>query len=85
MTKQKLWGRINQPLPAGKYSLLAENNYKINNMRIKKGAKISQSSRFGGKSYFIPIMFTLASIGCIIYAIVFYKKFHTLDQKERDD
>lgn len=85
MTKQKLWGRINQTLPPGKYSLLAENHYKINNMRIKKGVKISQSSKFGGKSYFIPIMFTLASIGCIIYAIVFYKKFHTLDQKERDD
>lgn len=54
-------------------------------MRIKKGVKISQSSKFGGKSYFIPIIFAFGSIGSIIYAIFFYKKFHTLDQKERDD
>lgn len=85
MTKQKLWGRSNQPLSAGKYSLLIENRYKISNMRITKGLKISESSKLGGKSYFIPIVFAFGSIGCIIYAIVFYKKFSPLDQKIRDD
>jgi len=85
MTKQRLWGRINQTLTPGKYSLLAENHYKINNMRITKGVKISQSSKLGGKSYSFPIIFALGSIGCIVYAFIFYKKFYSLDQKERDD
>lgn len=37
LTKYKLWGRINQKLPAGKYNLVSANNYHIGNLRILKG------------------------------------------------
>ncbi len=85
MTKQKLWGRIKNSLKPGNYSLLVENNYQISNMRITKGIKIMEGSRLGGKSYFIPSSLLVASIGCLLFAIIFYRKFKSCDEKQRDD
>jgi hypothetical protein len=85
MNKQKLWGRINTPLTPGRYSLIVENRYKINTMRLTKGVRIMETSNMGGKSYVFPIMFGIFAVGCGLYAIIFYKKFNKLDAKPRDD
>lgn len=37
ITKYKLWGRIEQPLVKGNYSVVVDNNYHIGELRIKKG------------------------------------------------
>jgi hypothetical protein len=50
-------------------------------MRLTKGVRIMETSSMGGKSYVFPIMFGIFSLGCGIYAIVFYFKFKTLDEK----
>ena len=79
LTKLKLWGAINENIKPGRYSILADNNYGVNNMRINKGVQLSESSYFGGKSYSIPAIFLIFSIACLVYAIVFFRKFKDLD------
>jgi hypothetical protein len=74
MTKHKLWGVLYTPLEVGNYSLIAENNYKIDKMRIIKSVHITESSKIGGKSYFIPILLGVFSIGCIVFSILFFRK-----------
>lgn len=41
MTKKKLWGTIEQNLPAGNYTIVAENYYKLRNLRIIKGIQFT--------------------------------------------
>lgn len=75
MTKHKLWGVLYNPLEVGNYSLIAENNYKIDRMRITKSVHITESSKIGGKSFFIPTFLGVFCIGCIVFSILFYRKF----------
>ena len=35
--KFKLYGRIEEDLPKGNYSLVVKNNFKIGDLRLKKG------------------------------------------------
>jgi hypothetical protein len=69
ITKYKLWGRIDQVLPAGKYNLVADNNFKIGDMRIKKGVFLVNPSAFGSAVYFYPVIYLLMGIMSIAFAI----------------
>jgi hypothetical protein len=44
-------------------------------MRIVKGIRLSEASKIGGRSIFIPIFFGIGGIGCAIFGILFYQKF----------
>lgn len=79
ITKFKLWGRIDQPLPAGKYNLVANNNYQIGAMKLKRGVKIISLSPIGSPVYFYPIAFALMGVACIVYAIFMKIKFPDYD------
>lgn len=67
--KYKLWGRINEPLKKGKYNLLVNNIYHINNLRIAKGIELTHPSKMGGVIYFFPVCFAIMGLMCIGYAI----------------
>ena len=69
ITKYKLWGRINQKIPVGKYTLVAKNINHIGDMRISKGIELVVPSKAGGPIYFFPIVFLIMGFMCIGYAI----------------
>jgi hypothetical protein len=69
ISKHKLWGRINEKLPKGKYNMVVKNNYQIGEMRISKGIELVVPSRAGGPIYFFPISFAIMGLMCIGYAI----------------
>ena len=79
LTKVKHWGTIKQNLKVGNYSIIVNNSYGVNHMRMIKGVRICESSIIGSKNYSVPALFLIFAIGCLIYAIVFYKKFRLLD------
>jgi hypothetical protein len=67
--KTKLWGRIEQALPAGNYSLVVQDNYQIGSLKLQKGIQLVVSSRLGGPLYFYPITFLIFALACIAYAL----------------
>ena len=69
LTKYKLWGRIEEPLPAGKYNLVADNSFLIGNLRIKKGVLVVNPSSFGSAVYFFPFVFIFMGLSCFAFAI----------------
>jgi hypothetical protein len=69
ITKYKLWGRIEQPLPAGKYNLVAENNFKIGDLSIKKGILLVNPSAFGSAVYWFPVVYIIMGVACFAYAV----------------
>lgn len=80
ITKYKTWGHIDQTLPAGKYNLVASNNYRIGDMRIKKGVQIAKISEIGSTVYFYPVIFILMAGACFAYAIFLRVKFPDFDK-----
>lgn len=69
ITKYKLWGRIQQTLPAGKYNLVSENNFQIGDMRIKKGVMIVNPSALGSAVYFYPVVYIIMGLICFAFTI----------------
>ena len=67
--KYKLWGRIEQTLAKGTYSLVVKDNYRIGNMVLTKGIDLVKPSPLGGKLFFYPIAFCIMGIICIIFGI----------------
>ena len=69
ISKYKLWGKIDQPLKKGNYSIVIHDVYKIGNLKIKKGVDLIIPSRLGGPIYFYPVVFMIMGIFCIVYAL----------------
>lgn len=69
ITKYKLWGRIEDPLPAGQYNLVVENNFRIGELKIKKGLMLVNPSAIGSAVYFFPIVYVLMGLACLAFAI----------------
>jgi hypothetical protein len=80
ITKYKLWGKIEQSLPAGKYSLVVENNYQIGALKIKKGIEIVVPTSLGGKIVFLPIVYVVMGVMCIAYGIFMRIKLKGYDE-----
>jgi hypothetical protein len=80
LTKYKFWGRIEEPLPAGKYNLVADHNFLIGDLRIKKGVMVVNPSSFGSAVYFFPIVFIFMGLSCFAFAIFLKVKLPDYDQ-----
>lgn len=70
MTKKRLWGRIEQDLPAGDYKMTAKNNYQISDMMIRKGLELTTTGALGGFNLFFPIAFAIAAVICFGYMVL---------------
>jgi hypothetical protein len=75
MTKKRVWGVIHDTLSPGSYQLSVDNNYQMVDLRIVKGILLTTSTIIGGKQYFYPLMFAIATISCIVFAIFVKIKF----------
>ena len=75
MTKKKLWGRVEQELKKGSYTVLVENNYQVGNLKIGKGVELTSSSILGGRQFFIPVALIVLGIASLAYTFYLAYKF----------
>lgn len=68
---RKLWGRIEETIPAGNYRLTINNNYDVTSFDGKKTFVMSTTNKLGGKNYFLAICYIVVGAMCLIFAIIF--------------
>ena len=83
----KLWGRIDEDLQPGTYTLNIGNNYNVSQWGASKHIDITTLSAVGGKNYILPVMliiasgaFALALVMLLIRVRLYYK--HQKEEKE---
>ncbi len=69
---RKLWGRIDNGLKAGNYSLIIKNNYSTKIFNGKKSVVLSTVNAFGGKNTFLGVSYIVVGGICILMAIGFF-------------
>lgn len=68
---RKLWGRIDDGLKKGNYSLVIDNNYPTQIFSGTKSVVLSTVNAFGGKNTFLGISYLVVGGICIFMAIGF--------------
>ncbi len=69
---RKIWGRIDQPLPEGNYTILIENNYNVSGFNGKKYFVLSQVTAVGGQELFLPIAYLVSAAVSLFFCIYFF-------------
>lgn len=81
INKYKLWGVIDQTIPAGKYNLVAQDVYHIGALKLEKSFSLVKPSKIGGPVYFYPIVLCVMGGICLLYAIYLKVSLGDYDQK----
>ena len=68
---RKLWGRINEDIPPGNYTLTINNNYNVSYFEGKKSIVLSTANIFGGKNSFIGTLYIIIGSICLLSAALF--------------
>ena len=68
---RKLYGRINQDLQVGQYTLTIGNNFDVAPYSGKKSFVLSTTNALGGKNYFLALCYIVVGVLCMLFAIVF--------------
>lgn len=75
---KKLWGKIEQDLPVGEYSMVIVNNYDVSSFNGQKHIVLTTTSFFGGKNQFLGVLYIVvggvALVGSILIFITNYYK-----------
>lgn len=72
---RKIWGRIDETLEPGNYTILVENNYNVKPFNGKKTIVLSTTNAFGGKNTFLAVAYLVVGSVCMLIAIAFtFKK-----------
>jgi len=82
---RKLWGRIEQDIPAGTYQLNVYNQYDVSSFEGEKSFVISTTNALGGKNYFLAICYLVVGSLCIVFAIIFFIAFLRKKNAKRND
>mmetsp|Transcript_28166 Transcript_28166/g.24946 ORF Transcript_28166/g.24946 Transcript_28166/m.24946 type:complete len:95 (+) Transcript_28166:739-1023(+) len=78
---RKLWGRIENDLEAGEYTLTIDNTYDTSSFAGEKHFYFSNATRFGGKNTFLSIGYLVIGGLSIAAAIFFLVKEKTTKDK----
>lgn len=81
---RKLWGRINNQLIPGNYTLKVINNYKVTDFKGKKSFVLSTSNFLGGRNTFLGTAYVVLGIICLLTSAIFsiaYKNKISSDKK----
>ncbi|KRX03547.1 hypothetical protein PPERSA_12677 [Pseudocohnilembus persalinus] len=79
---RKIWGKINEDIPAGTYTIDILNVYDVEPFDGKKTLIFSTSNAFGGKNLFLAIAYLIAGGLSLIVTVAFLvKKFAHKKQK----
>ena len=70
---RKLWGKINNNLYPGEYTITINNNYNTTLWNGNKYFILTTDSSAGGKNYLLPIILLLSSIMSFIAVVYLIK------------
>lgn len=70
-TFRKLWGRIDEDLPAGNYTTNILSSWPTDTFGGEKSIVFTQTNAFGGKNIFLASCYIIVGGLCMIAAIVF--------------
>lgn len=79
---RKLWGRINENLPKGIYTLTVNDNYPVHMFSGEKIFVMSTVNSFGGKNSFLGISYIVVGCVCLVMAIAFVVGYKMHNQKK---
>ena len=68
---RKLWGRIDNGLEPGKYTLEVDNQYQVKPFQGQKSFVLSTTNALGGKNYFLAVCYITVGTLCMLFAFVF--------------
>ncbi len=68
---RKLWGKLEQDLIPGRYTVVIKNNYDVNGFEGNKSFVLSTTNALGGKNYFLAVCYIVVGSLCLIFAIIF--------------
>ena len=71
---RKLWGRIEDGLPAGNYKIAIENNYSPEGWEGNRYVILTTNSLVGGKNFVLPSAFLVLGVSCIVASFFFWRK-----------
>ena len=69
---RKLWGKIEQNLPAASYFVDIENNYNVADFSGSKAFVLSTTNMLGGRNYFLAVCYIVVGALCIVFAVIFF-------------
>lgn len=78
---RKLFGRIDQDLPKGIYTVEVSNNafgksmYNVANFQGAKSFVLSTTNIMGGRNYFLAICYIVVGALCLMFAVIFFAAF----------
>lgn len=88
---RKLWGRINQDLPSGTYTITITNciflfnlDYDVSQFGATKYFVLSTANLFGSKNLFLSIMYLVMGFLCLVVGILFSIRKINKKKKERE-
>jgi hypothetical protein len=68
---RKLWGRIDNGLEMGKYTLEVDNQFQVKPFQGQKSFVLSTTNALGGKNYFLAVCYITVGTLCMLFAFVF--------------
>ena len=69
---RKLYGKIEEDLPAGTYTVIVDNKYNVSSFDGSKYFVLSTTNVFGGTNYFLAVCYIVVGALCIMFGIIFF-------------
>jgi hypothetical protein len=82
---RKLWGRIEQDLSPGQYTMSINNVYDVTSYDGNKFFVLSTTNALGGKNYFLAICYIVVGSLCLVFAIIFFIAYIRKRSARRND
>lgn len=67
----KLWGRIDETLPKGDYTITINNNFDVSGFDGKKAIILSNANFFGGENWFLGFSYIFVGVFSLTIMVYF--------------
>eukprot|EP00744_Colponema_vietnamica_P001156 GILI01001945.1.p1 GENE.GILI01001945.1~~GILI01001945.1.p1 ORF type:complete len:303 (-),score=75.90 GILI01001945.1:379-1287(-) len=81
---RKLWGRIENNIPAGTYKVNVTNNYPVSSFKGRKFVVLSTTTWLGGRNDFLGIAYLVVGSVCLALSLLFLWKHKTSGRRLGD-
>ena len=80
---RKLWGKIDQDLSQGTYSMIIVNNYDVSSFDGQKHIILSTTSAFGGKNDFLGVLYIFIGLLILIGSVIIFTTHYYKTRRNR--